>query len=274
MVGTTCDTITGYCAGANICIEGHCGAVLSHLEAPESNPRSVTLSAPLMNVSSLYVVVGDFQSDAYAPGISYNVNVRVAEEPDTHEPSEFFSGIPPTEDDQMSAHHPFATAVTVHDCGTDCCEGNPANWVEGYLSYTYDQDWYSYEHPCPEEDCMVAVHYELAAGPVDFLLMVSRWENDVWIEFDPPSDTGNSPARSNKYGGTAAGDECFFAHNMHEDYFFVVRDTVWVSESNPRGGLWDASKDQSYRFCIEKIADGCVSPCRTADDGSGCTLDP
>ncbi len=271
MLGSSCDN-SGYCAGAGRCIDGNCGAVLTSLTAIDTDPRNVILSAPLIDISTVYVVVSDYHDDAYTASNEYDLTVRVALEPDPREPSDAYSGVPPTQEwDETWQHQEYAIEIPVHDCpvagGADCCDGGAA-WESGVISYTFDQDWYSYAHPCPEADCMMAVHLDLGGGRVDFLPITTR-DGTPWVEFTTPSDTGgNNPEINNVYGGLTGSDECFFAHNMHGEYNFVVRDTTWISEENPNGGTWDADKNQPYRFCIEKIADGCsVPPCTTDDYG-------
>ena len=59
------------------------------------------------------------------------------------------------------ARHGHTTADFVnHCCGTE-----ESDWIEG-ISYEHDQDWYAYRHPCPGEDCMVRIVFQLDGGKV------------------------------------------------------------------------------------------------------------
>jgi hypothetical protein len=167
--------------------------------------------------------------------------------------------------------------VEVLDCtpeadgGPECC--GSGTWVQGYLAYTYDQDWYSYRHPCPGRDCMVRVVYDFDQGPADFYLRVFQ-EGQAW--FDNLSDTvemETQSAESGYFGGLDADDYCFYAYQGHEGdpffYYLAIRDTIYISEDNSEGGTWDWSADQAYRFCIEKIASECLEPCQLYEGECG-----
>lgn len=152
-----------------------------------------------------------------------------------------------------------------------CC--GPNDWIEGYLSYTYDQDWYSYAHPCPGKDCMVRIVYDIGAGPVDTYIRVHSNSNTWFDNIASISDKSSQQQQSGYFGGTATDDTCFYAYNGHQGspfwYYLSVRDTIFVSQENPLDGTWDWSAEQPYRFCIEKVASECTSPCQFYE-GEGC----
>ncbi len=137
-----------------------------------------------------------------------------------------------------------------------CC--GPDDWIEGAISYEADQDWYAYAHPCPGEDCMVRIRYEVEGGPVDPFWQIYRGDS-LW--FDTVLAVAEAPdqaPRQGSFGGTAPGDQCFYAFQGHRGgrdtpYFYSlrVRDLLPVKDWAP---------GQRYRFCIEKVADQCVSP--------------
>ena len=141
-----------------------------------------------------------------------------------------------------------------------CC--GPDDWIEGAISYEADQDWYVYNHPCPGEDCMVRIRFEVDGGPVDQLWQVFEG-NRVWFDSVlPTEERADNPAYDGAFGGLGAEDTCFYAFGGHGDgqhYSLAIRDLL------PRA---DWQPDQRYRFCIEKVARTCVEPpCRISENG-------
>ena len=285
--GNSCDPIEGRCVGDTTCMpDGNCGAILLATTAatPENpehpayqdetpSPGVVKLAAPLFGITTVYLAVNDHDGDAFSPDHAYDMRARVALDSDANENPELFTGRAPlarTDDDtpqDISQYFSMAMPISVHDCvssSENCCETGGA-WIEGAISYTYDQDWYVYDHPCPDvEVCMVKIHYEIDGGPVDTYMFVHQNEWGLWYDdILPIFDTGTQDAVSGYCGGLNEGDKCYLAYIEHEAQYFVgLRDTVFVSRDNTFGGTWDWSRDQKYRFCIEKIADGCsIPPC-------------
>jgi len=74
------------------------------------------------------------------------------------------------------------------------------------------------------------------------------------------------PASRGEFGGTEAGDQCFYAFSGHGDsrnylYTLSIRDLLPVR---------DWASGQKYRFCVEKVADGCHEPpCRRVETAEG-----
>ncbi|MBN2718853.1 MAG: hypothetical protein JXX14_23610 [Deltaproteobacteria bacterium] len=152
-----------------------------------------------------------------------------------------------------------------------CCE--PKDWIEGYISYTLDEDWYAYAHPCPGEDCMVRVLYDVGAGPVDAYIRVFQGGSAWYDNLAGVTEKTTQVALSGEFGGIGSDDTCFYAYNGHSGdpfwYYLSIRDTVFVSEEKREDGTWDSSPGQPYRFCIEKVKAGCQSPCQYFE-GEGC----
>ncbi len=144
-----------------------------------------------------------------------------------------------------------------------CCGTEESDWIEGSISYEYDQDWYAYRHPCPGEDCMVRIVFQLDGGAVDHLMQVYTG-NSLWFDtVIPVQELPMHPASSGRFGGLEQGDQCFYAFSGHGgergDYLYAlsIRDLLPARDWNP---------DQKYRFCVEKIADGCHEPpCRRVE---------
>ncbi len=288
-IGNNCLN-TGMCAGSGVCMPGgNCGATLLAVTSaaemtsnpdvqPTNAPRgTVRAAAPLFGITTMYVAVEDYQGDTQSATAPYTIRVRVADDSDTHEPSEMYTNHPALENDSVWPHLDFATSVPVHACvgtaATDCC--GDGTWIEGAISYTYDQDWYYYDNPCAaDQDCMVRIHYQVDAGPVDALMMLYV-DGSLWYDTIIPSvsDEGDQAAKSGVCGGLAATDSCLYAYHSYDGYYFTVRDTNYVSGGNLDNGTWDWNRDQRYRFCVEKIADQCQAPCKiyenTANPGCG-----
>ena len=266
-VGNTCLN-SGYCAGAGACLpSGNCGAHLLIETSREESPEMVRLGAPLTGFGTVWIVVSDHLSDTLSIDRSYTVRARVRTDPDLSEPNDHYTGGPPTGNDH-GYHAPNARQIPIYDCAAvypdpvECCATSP--WIEGTLGYTYDQDWFWYEHPCPGEDCMVKVHYELDGGTIDHYIRIfassSLWHDGVTLLEEEPSQ----PAIDDAYGGLLPTDECFYAFQGHSGdpfpYYIALRDTVLIP-GNPTGGTWDFDSDQKYRLCVEKIENQCVDPC-------------
>ncbi len=278
LYGNTC-LGSHHCAGAGVCLpSGLCAAKLVG-EVDEDGDGAATLTAPLRSWDKLWLAVGDHRGDARSADHAYSLAVSVIDDPDPHEPSDHYTGGPPA-GSQASWHAGYASELPVRDCDgdllpedQDCCDG-PEDFTTGWLSWAYDQDWYRYPHPCPGEDCMVRVHLQGDAGPVELYTRVftgtSAWYDNL---FDAV-DLGDSAAVSAVFGGLEEEDECYYAWQGHEGepfwYYVSVRDTVYRSASEPTGGTWDASTDQSYGLCVEKVASGCAEPpCHLYTDGCG-----
>jgi len=270
--GNLCLTASGVCAGAGVCLpSGNCGATLTSLSAVEPAPGTVHLAVPTMGLDPLWLAVADYQADSYSLTHSYNMQARVRTDPDTNEPSETYTAGPP-EETHAGWHTPLATTIPVHDCTpplyADCCGGG--SWVTGYLSYSYDQDWYQYAHPCPGEDCMVEIHYDLDGGPVDFYMRVLAGTSGWFDNITSTVDLANQSDQSGVFGGLAANDECFYAYQGHGDWYRIpIRDTIF-QQSDPEGGTWDYSAGQAYGICVELTANGCTEPpCELYKNGCG-----
>ena len=142
-----------------------------------------------------------------------------------------------------------------------CCASADAVWTEGVISYEDDQDFYAYRHPCPGEDCMVKIYYEIDEGPVDLLWQIYQ-ESSLWFDpIVPVSELGINAGISGVFGGLDAGDSCFYAWQGHrgEDFYY----TLSVRDLRPTR---DWSTEQRYRFCIEKAGNGCFEPpCQNRD---------
>jgi len=266
----------GFCAGAGVCLPGDsCGAdVIQRRYEPVAGAAAASqkalLTAPLFGDEFVYLRVADYQSDGAARDLRYRVRARVRAEPDKNEPSNVYA---PTllADFPVGIMTDAAKPIPVHDCTSDgvtvpdCC--GPNTWVEGYLSYENDLDFYRYAHPCPGEDCNLRIVYDSASGPVDFVLSV--YEGDgLWFGgvVGARSDMPTQTAMSGSFGGASS---CFYAYAGHVgpnggevpfSYHVGIRDLATVR---------DASATQRYRFCIERTTRACEAPCKVYENGCG-----
>jgi hypothetical protein len=280
----------GLCAGASVCLPGgFCGAnrvqrnytcnprlpECQAANSPAPPPNQARFAAPLPQGSPVFLRVSDFQANAAAPDTTYRLSVRVRSEPDTHEPSNVFTNELQS-DIPVGAHLAKSSKVPVYDCtGLDptCCASSA--WTSGAISYENDLDWYTYDHPCPGEDCMLKFHYQADGGSVDTVINVytgSRpWYTVLSAEQE---DTQASVAGS--VGGTATSDRCFYSFQGHTgdpyEYGVLVRDVreLYSDALTPIPASRDWDPDQSYSFCVEKVFDGCDTPCEVAENGE-CT---
>ena len=109
---------------------------------------------------------------------------------------------------------------------------------------------------------MVRIVFQLDGGKVDHLMQVYTGTN-LWFDtVMPVQELPMHPASTGRFGGLENGDQCFYAFAGHGDgpdylYALSIRDLLPVRD-------WDP--DQKYRFCVEKIADGCHEPpCRRVE---------
>ena len=286
------------CAGASVCLPNNvCGAnqVIRRYECnprleacqPSSAsppPQVAQFSAPLIEGDVAYLRVFDFQADAAAPDLTYTLEVSLRPEQDPREPSNLFTNELPPGGASVGTHSSFATEIPVHNCvdpvdpmtdpPRDCCDSG--TWIEGTLSYENDLDWFRYEHPCPDEDCTLRMHYEVDAGPVDFVVNLYR-QNSLWFTAFDNDEQVMQAGKSGTLGGLTQADRCFYAYQGHTsnntyNYYVVIRDLFELYGDLdlvvPESRDWSGS--QRYRICVEKIANECaVPPCQLYDNGCG-----
>lgn len=260
----------GRCTGATVCLPGNvCGAyqVQRAYSRPADADRAnadppaneVTVSAPILANGQLYLQVADFGGDGGTPDAHYTLQVQVRADPDggdaTSPPNNLFGNTLTESNFEPSVHFGRAVPMEVYAAGG--CDTQA--WASGSLGYENDMDWFVYQHPCePETDCMLRMRYEVDGGEVDHGLFIYG-AGELWFSREMSSGTSGVLLGS---GASAVEDQCFYGSLTHQDpYYVVVRDLVGD------GRDWNA--DQNYRFCIEKVADGCLEPCTIATTAEG-----
>jgi hypothetical protein len=248
----------GLCVGAAACLPGSvCAAnqVERHYERRPTPvpltgpppPNEAIVSTPLFGGPRVYLRVSDFQADGGRPDARYSLRYRTRRDPDAGDrgasPNNLYSTRLVNElpvEESLSRARP----MTVQGPG-GCADMGV--WTEGRIGYENDLDWFTYGHPCPGMDCMIRLHYAVDGGDVDV-----RWASFTgtrdWFGFDLGS------GRSGTFGGVEPTDQCVYAYFQHDNpYYVVVRDVATPTRD------WDP--DQRYRFCLERVFDGCVAPC-------------
>jgi hypothetical protein len=235
------------------------------------------LSAPLYGDDIVYLRISDYQADNGDASVLYTLSVRIRQDPDPHDrariPNNLYANMLNNDNFPVEESFPRAVDLTVHDCvAGDCCEGS-ASWVTGAISYQNDVDWFRYGHPCPCGDCLLRLYYQVDDGPVEHGLYLYR-NDSLFYTF--------SIAGTGAFGD----DECLYAYQGHcwncpaadggapecDTYYIAIRDYLGEGELAQEmiGTATRWSADQLYQICLEKVFDGCQSPCEVAQDGT-CT---
>jgi len=273
------------CSGAMVCLPGgtcagvqtnrsySCPANINECRPASGSsppPNQARFAAPLLGGNSVvYLRVTDFQSNGADPDTMYTLRVRTRGDTDGgREPDNTYFNQLPTE---LPGDNDMSTTIDVHDCtsGVDCC--GSGDWVTGTIGYQNDVDWFQYQHPCPESDCTLRVHYQVDEGPVDTRIEIFRGNRRFITILDADQET-HQAAASGATGGLTAADECVYAYSNHSGYNIVVRDVFELYENTTivRSDSRDYSADQTYRFCVEKVSNVCAEPpCQIHDNGCG-----
>jgi hypothetical protein len=255
----------GQCAGASACLpEGHCGGT----QIAKQHGSNVHFAVPIADEPAVYLRVSDFQANDAAPGAIYELKVRVRTDLDRREPDNPFFY-------QLLSSTPITQTlgpieeVPVHDCTrengyADCCSTEPGakTWNRGNIGYHNDIDWFRYRHPCPGGDCLLRIHWEADAGPVDFLMGVWRGTSLWYDGIIPVQEKSWHGSRRNSFGGDEATDTCFYAFAGHSGnpFWYRVSFRDWAKKI-------DFAPDQQYRFCVEKVSNFCREPCQVLHGG-------
>ena len=288
-----CDTSTGTCAAPRACLqEGVCGGIQTRrrYDCPEflddciasvdrsPEPNRALVSAPIFGGDAIYLRAGDFQSQASEPQLRYDLEVRLRDHPGPNEPTHLY-----TNDVEASLpiarNQAFAHPVEVLDCTgpePECCADGDTGWTTGTIGYQNDMDWYRYHHPCAEEDCTLAFHYEIDDGPVDTIMNLYT-EQSLWYTLVFNDHASSHPAVADILGGLTPDAQCFYAslHHGEGDYYMLVRDRLNLLEDGRtvEESTRDWDPDQHYRFCFEKVSNICEEPpCAINENDNTCDL--
>jgi hypothetical protein len=248
--GTGCVTERA-CAGAVACLpEKQCGAeqVTRFDDNGEKDGAAVRTAQPLLHPGPWYIRVSDFKNDDYDYGKGYTLTVKVRMDPDGTKElnSAYIPILLPTSIKTGELHAKVAKAkagkITLGQA------------VSGYISYEGDQDWYVLDHPCPGNDCNLAVSFKASGscpsgangGGLELVYTLHKDDGEGWFAFPQAPTAGQS-------GSYGYPGQCLYAFAKHKGdpaYYFSVSDYKHNSWS------WDCQ----YQFTVTKT-DGCNAPC-------------
>lgn len=161
---TELDGVTQVCASAD-----SCKAFRFVPEDATTRPREIATSHVVTTPGRYLVVVRDFQDNEYDVARSYTVRVDLPPEPDVHE----------TYDDRRAGARVIAASTST--TGTTI----QYPWVQGWLSYADDVDWYAFELPGPagaspgqNGDWLIQLEVDVDPTPLELQLFLYAVDRD------------------------------------------------------------------------------------------------
>lgn len=274
------------CAGATSCLPNKfCGAEHAFRVGRNKTTASTVLTSQLLiHPGPWYVRVSDQQDDEYEHGRNYTVSIKVQMDPDGAKEldTELFadrcwlvaniSEETRTEWEWKRHVVQAKTKIAAKQIALD-------QWVQGYLSYEGDIDFYGLPNPCPGADCTLSIDYQPGPGcpssgaPLRHCQDANKLKNAMGLEFlytirrtDDEAEgwTGFSAkaGESGVWGADGSPPLCVYSYKNHgsSPYYITVEDMGQ--------NFWSWSC--YYRFRIRKVADGCASPCKTHPVSGNC----
>lgn len=266
------------CAGATACLpldarggKQVCGVpqYLVHdddgMMTEQGGANVIRTAQPLLQTGPVYVVVHDFQDDAFDRSQGYTLDVRTLVEPDPWDQ-------PPTAAARNNFYDPYPaandslapSAARAKDITDDLMAGKATT---GLISYSSDEDWFFFKHPCPKLDCGLVFEWtQPGPSPVKVAFLMRR--DDLSIH-ESWTYTGNvqPPALAGPVTSTfGEGDchECSFASRTYagKGYYLQVRAVG--------SKAWDSSAGGAYRFRLKSTTPGCPIQCGELPDVTMC----
>jgi hypothetical protein len=264
------------CAGATLCLPSKkCAA--EHTFRSKRNVTGSTVvktSQLLIHPGPWYIRVSDQQDDEYEHGRVYTLNVKYQADPDGAKEL----------DNEMFGNRCFLVenkGIEEDELNVTMAKTKPKKiamntWTQGYISYEGDIDFYTFDNPCPNADCTLAIDYEAGPGcpssgaPLRYCqdakevqkymgLEFRYWIGKAW-EKDGEQWTGFA-ATAGASGTWGAPSTCVYSYAQHgsKPYYFVVDDM----------GMNYWSWSCYYKFKVRKVADGCAAPCKVTAGNCG-----
>jgi hypothetical protein len=265
------------CQGANLCMPSGVCAVPQYLSSftpsgmTQGGPTVFT-AQPLFTNGTYYLNVHDVSYTNTDLTNSYSLALQMVPEPDSHDSSmtagsrnNFYNPYP----SDVSPQKPnVARAV---DITAQLTAGTP---VTGWISYESDDDWFSFQHPCPGMNCELDFTW-IQPGPSNVHVAFYMLDQDLGLHesFSYTGSTATS-ALTAPFDGvfpnpavTPACSQCSFASSTVTDagpytYYLRIAD---VKEQN-----WDFSTGGQYSVTVKKGATGCPTACSEGTDPPGC----
>jgi hypothetical protein len=149
-------------------------------------------------------------------------------------------------------------------------DGGAPQTITGYISYQTDNDWFSFQHPCPGMNCGIQFEWtQPGPSPVDVAFFMldedlglhesfaytgatptTSLTSPMMLQFPDPPGTNNC-GQCSYAGSTVMGS----GGNPYT-YFLQIADA--------HNANWDFSSTGQYSFQISAITPGCPAACAYA----------
>ena len=268
------------CAGAGVCLpiadgQSACGVTLytawdtdGGAKTAEDGINHVRTAQPVFTAGPVYVIVHDYKDDQYDPAAPYTLDVKVVPEPDPLDAT-----VDPTKRNNFYNPYPIQATILKPNIARAVditAQITAGTAITGYISYQSDEDWFSFNHPCPGADCGLVFEWvqpgPSSVRPIFFLRTDSLSLHESWTY------AGTMPTTAPITGVFGDGDctECSFAAKKHAatgatpyKYYLQVRDAG--------ADDWDFTATGLYQFRLKTLTQGCPASCSEAGAGTcGC----
>lgn len=271
------------CQGSGVCIPGASAgapgvcAIPQYLSAFSASGKvvggsSVSTAQPLFIAGPYYVVVHDAHYTNVDLKNPYSLSLRMVPEPDVNDQStvasqrnNFYDPYPSSTND-LKPNKARAIDITAQ-----VKAGQP---VTGYISYQTDDDWFSFEHPCPGQDCGIQFQWvQPGPSPAHIAFFVLNEDLSIHESFGYAGTTTALTAPATSTFANQDCTQCSFASatatggsgDAGAPYRYYVR-VADVSETH-----WDYGSTGQYSFTVTSITPGCPAACAQAPSGiCGC----
>jgi len=262
-----------------------CGAEHAWRFATNKTTASTVLTSQLLiHPGPWYVRVSNRGDNKYEYGRNYTLSIKVQMDPDGAKEldNELFADrcwlVTNVKEDDRTEWE-FTKHVT--QAKTKIASKTIAlnTWVQGYLSYEGDIDFYQLPNPCPSADCTLSIDYQPGLGcpstgaPLRYCQDPGEVKNAMGLEFlyairrttsDASMWTGFKAAAgaNGTWGADGNPPLCVYSYKNHgtSPYYITVEDVG--------NNFW--SWGCYYNFRIRKVADGCAAPCKTEPTTGNC----
>ncbi len=229
------------CHGAETCLpSGFCGmrALTIHGAdwSPVNSERHLKTAIPLLQ-SPVYLLVRDFQSDAFDKQNPYELTATYHQEKDVHEKPSNGVYLPYATNAQEDATHGknFGMATPISGSGEFV--------IEGYLSYRGDQDWYRLDSIPANENWDLEFPWSFSGNPkmeINYTMYLGHGAHTGFVE----------GVGSGTWGTSGCTYICGKNQNARPAYLSVMhKDRKQYDFNNP------------YRITVRVIS-GCPSSCQ------------
>jgi hypothetical protein len=236
-----------------------------------SGLNKVSTAQPILANGPYYIVVHDFQDTTFDYNADYTLDVRLAPEPDPGDAvigsrNNFYYPYP-LQTTNVSPNLPRAVNIDTQMAAWIAGGTTP---ITGRISYETDEDWYSFAHPCPNNDCSLVFEW-VQPGPsrVQAAFLLREDDTNLHESWTYLGATPVAQLTGPVTGTFGDGDchECSFASRTYDGrYYLQVRDVG----SND----WDSGAGGTYSFRLKAApVTGCPAQCseyKTAHGGDMC----